>query len=105
MQAFLEGDAQALKTLAGGAHVRHRDAQVAKAARLAVAVVVMEIRLIFGAVVMGQLENARLAQRPAFAFVVILWDLLARAARQVADGEGGLFEFFQIDRGKPSTRV
>ena len=87
MQALLEGDAEALKPLAGGAHVRHRDAQVAKAARLAVAVVVVEIGLIFGAVVMGQFENARLAQRPAFALVVVLRDLFTRAARQVADGK------------------
>ncbi|MOA42742.1 hypothetical protein D3C78_1648180 [compost metagenome] len=100
MQTFLEVHAKALKTFAGSVHVRHRHTEVAKATRLTVAVVVMKISLLLGAMVMGELQNTRLTQDPAFTGIVILWDLVARAAGQVANGKRGFIEGFQIHRGK-----
>src|SRR5690242_7417902 len=79
-QTLLERHAQRLEAHAGRVHVRHRDAQVAETARLAVAVVVLKIRLLLGAVVVGELQDAGLAQHPLQARGIVFGDPRAISA-------------------------
>src|SRR3546814_3176429 len=69
-ELLLERYAQRFHPRAGGAHVGHADADVAEAARFAVAVVVDRPGLRLGAVVVGQFEHAALARQPLAAILV-----------------------------------
>ena len=56
-QTLLEVHAQGFKALAGGDDIRYRDADMAETTRVSVAVVVSKIGIVFGAVVVSQLQD------------------------------------------------
>ena len=58
-QALLEIAAQGFEAFTRSDDIRHRDADMAKTTRVGVAVVVGEVGVVFGAVVVGQFQDAR----------------------------------------------
>jgi len=57
-QALLEVATQGFETLARSHDIRHRNADMAKAAWVGIAIVIGEVGVVFGAVVVGQFQDA-----------------------------------------------
>ena len=91
-QAFLEINAQRFETLAGSHDIRHRNADMTKAARIGVAVMVNNTGVGFRAVVVRQLQNARNGFHPDSACSVIGWYLSLVDQREEVQAELSLWE-------------
>ena len=78
-RAFLVGDVILVKPADGCVEIRHADADVAEAARFAVAVVVVEGGVGFAAPVVGQLQDAALPGNPGAARFFVFRDVFVAA--------------------------
>ena len=76
--ALLVGDVILVKPCNGGIKVRYAEADVAEALWLFITIVVVCVRVVFGAPVVGQLKDASLLGNPVFALILVFRGLLVR---------------------------
>lgn len=104
-QALLEVTAKGFETLTGCDDIRHRDADVAKATRVGVAIVVGEVGVVFGAVVVSQFQDAWDRLHPLGTFGSVGRDLGLVHQGQEVQAEFGFREVAFFNQEKPRTRV
>src|SRR3979490_1311403 len=88
-EALLEIHAQRFEACARRLYIRHRNTDMTEATRIGIAIVVSKIGVVFSAVVMGQLQDARDRLHPLAARSVILRDLCWINQRQEVQAELG----------------
>jgi hypothetical protein len=99
-QALLEVTTQGFETLARGDDIRHRNADMAEATRVGIAVVVGEVGIVFSAVVVGQFQDARDRLHPLCTRRGVGWDLGFVHQRQEVQAEFGFGEVTLFNQGE-----